>query len=80
MDIFIQFCQLEFDKEAISDGFMTNSRVFRGGRGGLIYLRELRFCGPLRPFFLKVECVLYNITKTATKMYLFTYLCKQLYN
>ena len=26
----LRFCHLEFDKEAISDGFMAHSRVFRG--------------------------------------------------
>ena len=28
----LQFCSLEFDNEAIYDGFMAHSRVFRGGR------------------------------------------------
>ncbi len=43
---FLLFCYLEFDKEAISDGFMVaQSHVFRGG-GILSDFRELSFCGP----------------------------------
>ncbi len=26
----LQFCHLEYDEEAISDGYMAHSRVFRG--------------------------------------------------
>ena len=40
------FCQLQFDKEAISVGFMAHSRVL-GGR-----FRELSFYGPCGPYFL----------------------------
>ncbi len=40
----LRFCNLEFGKEAIPDGFVAHSRVFRG-RGGLILsdFRELSF-------------------------------------
>ncbi len=52
----LRFFYLKFDKEAIFDGFMAHSRIFRGGVGGggkeiLINFRELNFCGPRVPCF-----------------------------
>ncbi len=44
---------LEFDKEAISDGFMAHFRVFRGKVGLIVSdFEELIFCGPYVPYFL----------------------------
>ncbi len=46
----LQFCTLNFDKEAISDSLMAQSRVI----SGVLILsdfRELSFCGPCEPCF-----------------------------
>ena len=52
----LQFYHLQFDKEAISDGFMADAGVFKGGEDGL-YLsdfRELSFSGPCGTCFLLI--------------------------
>ncbi len=41
----LQFCHLEFDKEAFSDDCIAHSGVLREGRVDLSDFRELSFCG-----------------------------------
>ncbi len=61
--MFFTVCHLEFDKEFISDCFRRENSGFGEGRGVDFFcdFRELRFCGPCGPCFLKniyVHCVL----------------------
>ena len=53
----IRFCYQEFDKEAISDGFMADFSVFRGRGWILSDSRELSFCGHCLPCFNSKECL-----------------------
>ena len=46
----LRFCHLEFDMEAISDGFMVHIRVLGEGMIFSNY-RELSFYGPSGPYF-----------------------------
>ena len=48
----LRFGHLQFDQEAISRGFMSHSRVFRVSFI-LSDFRELSFCGPCGPCYLK---------------------------
>ena len=50
-DVFFQFCNLEFDKEAISDDFIEHYRIFREQRFKVIL--RLSFCSP---FFISFIC------------------------
>ena len=56
------FCYLDFDTEAISDGFMANYRVSRGGMN-FSYFIELSFFGPLKTYLKRLHCpyVFYKI-------------------
>ena len=52
----LRFCHLEFDKEAISDCFMTHFCVLEGGYI-LSDFRKLSFCGPC---FFQLATLLFN--------------------
>ena len=58
----LRSCHLEFDKEAISDGFMAHSCIFNGGRVWILSdYRELSFRGPCGHCFESVYTELVKI-------------------
>ncbi len=52
---YLHFFPVEYDEKAVSDRFEAHSLVFKGGKGGIFSdFRELSFCVPLGPYFVRI--------------------------